>query len=240
MRTFKLIIEYDGTDFHGWQIQPRARTVQGELCRAVYHATCERSTVTGAGRTDSGVHAVGQVASFSSQTHLSPAVLHRALNGWLPWDIRVRSVEEAPGGFNARFDAKSRTYQYLLIRRPTALWRNYYYLVTGELDIAAMRRALSELFGEKDFTAFASSDDDSATKRCTVKRAELVEAPPLVTLAITADHFLHHMVRSVAGTVLEIGRGKPWSMARIIEAKGRVKSGPTLPPHALYLIKVTY
>jgi tRNA pseudouridine38-40 synthase len=240
MRNFKLTLEYDGMDFHGWQIQPDRRTVQGELCRAIEEITGERAAVTGAGRTDAGVHAVGQVASFRCETRLHPTVLCRALNATLPEDVRIRSAEEVSFNFNARFDAKSRTYQYLLIRRPTALWRNYYYLVTGELDIAAMRRALSELFGEKDFTAFASSDDDSATKRCTVKRAELVEAPPLVTLAITADHFLHHMVRSVAGTVLEIGRGKPWSMARIIEAKGRVKSGPTLPPHALYLIKVTY
>ena len=151
MRTFKLIVEYDGTDFRGWQIQPGQRTVQGELCRAVQHATCERSMVTGAGRTDSGVHAVGQVASFSSGTRLSPAVLRRALNGWLPWDIRVRSVEEAPGGFNARFDAKSRTYHYIFIRRETALWRNYYYLVTADLDLRAMRSALGDLRRREGF-----------------------------------------------------------------------------------------
>lgn len=240
MRNFKLILEYEGTGFHGWQIQPDRRTVQGELCRAIEEITGERPGVTGAGRTDAGVHAVGQVASFRCETRLHPAVLCRALNARLPEDIRIRNAEDAALNFNARFDAKSRTYHYLLIRRPTALWRNYYYLVTGELDLAAMRHALSELLGEKDFTAFASADDDSATKRCTVRRAELIEAPPLVTLAVTADHFLHHMVRSVAGTVLEIGRGKPWGMSDIIEAKGRAKSGPTLPPHGLYLMKVTY
>jgi tRNA pseudouridine38-40 synthase len=240
MRTFKLIIEYDGTDFHGWQIQPRARTVQGELCRAVYHATCERSTVTGAGRTDSGVHAVGQVASFSSQTHLSPAVLHRALNGWLPWDIRVRSVEEAPGGFNARFDAKSRTYHYIFIRRPTALWRNCYYLATADLDLRAMRGALGVLIGERDFTTFTTADDRSRTKRCNMTRAELVETPPLLALTLTADHFLHHMVRAIAGTVLEIGRGKPWNMADILAARDSSRAGQTLPPHALYLMSVRY
>jgi tRNA pseudouridine38-40 synthase len=240
MRTFKLIIEYDGTDFHGWQIQPYQRTVQGELCRAVYKATCERSTVTGAGRTDSGVHAVGQVASFSSGTALSPAVLRRALNGWLPADIRIRSVEEAPSGFNARFDAKSRTYHYIFIRRPTALWRNHYYLVTADLDIRAMRSALGDLVGAKDFTTFTTADDSSATKRCDLTRAELVETPPLLTLSLTADRFLHHMVRSIAGTTLEIGRGKPWKMADILAARDSSRAGQTLPPHALYLIAVRY
>ena len=240
MRSFKLILEYDGAGFQGWQIQPDGRTVQGELRRALEEITGERTTITGAGRTDAGVHAVGQVASFRCDTRLSPAVLRRALNAKLPEDVRIRSVEEASLTFSARFDAKSRTYHYLFIRRPTALWRRYYYLVTGQLDIGAMRRALSELLGEKDFTAFASADDASATKRCSVKRAELTEEPPLITIAVTADHFLHHMVRSVAGTVLEIGRGKPWSMADIIEARGRLRSGPTLPPHGLYLINVTY
>lgn len=240
MRTFKLIIEYDGTDFHGWQIQPRVRTVQGELSRAIYRATCERSTITGAGRTDAGVHAVGQVASFGSGTAMSPAVLLRAINGWLPWDIRVRSVEEAPSGFSARFDAKSRTYHYIFIRRPTALWRNHYHLVTADLDIRAMRSALGELIGEKDFTTFTTADDRSRTKRCDMKRAELVETPPLLALCLTADHFLHHMVRAIAGTVLEIGRGKPWNMADILAARDFSRAGQTLPPYALYLMSVRY
>jgi tRNA pseudouridine38-40 synthase len=240
MRTFKLIVEYDGTDFHGWQIQPGQRTVQGELCRAVYKATCGRSMVTGAGRTDSGVHAVGQVASFSSETRLAPDVLRRAINGWLPWDIRVRSVEEAPSGFSARFDAKSRTYHYIFIRRQTALWRNHYYLAAADLDIHAMRSALGDLMGTKDFTTFTTADDSSSTKRCDVTRAELVETPPLLTLSFTADHFLHHMVRSIAGTVLEIGRGKPWNMADVVAARDSSRAGQTLPPYALYLMAVRY
>ena len=240
MRNFKLVLEYDGTDFHGWQIQPDRRSVQGELSRAVEEITGERSAVTGAGRTDAGVHAVGQVASFTSETRLEPGVIRRALNARLPGDIRVRNVEEAAPGFNARFDATSRTYHYVLIRRPTALWRSYYYLVTARLDPAAMRGALAALVGEKDFAAFASSRDDSATKRCRVIRAELYDTPPLVTLAVTADHFLHHMVRSIAGTVLEAGRGKPVDMAGIIAARDSARAGPTLPPHALYLMHVGY
>jgi len=240
MSNFKLILEYDGTGFHGWQIQPDRRTVQGELRRAVEETTGERTTVTGAGRTDAGVHAVAQVASFASGTRLAPDVLLRALNARLPKDVRVRRLEEAPPRFNARYGAKSRTYHYILIRRPTALWRDYYYLVTAELDIAAMRGALGELRGEKDFTTFATSQDDSPVKVCRVIRAELVESPPLVTFAVTADHFLHHMMRSIAGTVLEIGRGKPWSMSGIIAARDSSRSGATLPPYALYLMHVGY
>jgi len=240
MPTFKLILEYDGTAFFGWQIQPDRRTVQGELRRAIEETTGERLTVTGAGRTDAGVHAVGQVASFASMTRLSPTVLLRALNARLPRDIRIRRIDEAPPRFNARFDAKSRTYHYLFIRRPTALWRSYYYLVTAGLDVAAMRAALGELVGERDFTTFASSRDDSPVKTCRVIRAELVETPPLMTLAVTADHFLHHMMRSLAGTLLEIGRGKSRSMAEIIAARDSSRAGATLPPYALYLMHVGY
>ena len=240
MRTFKLTIEYDGADFSGWQVQPDRRTVQGELYRALEETSGERGKIVGAGRTDAGVHAVGQVASVVSATKLAPAVLLRALNARLPFDIRVRSCTEAPEGFNARFDAKSRTYRYMFIRRPTALWRNYYYAVTGRFDTKAMRRSLGDLLGGRDFTSFASSEDDLPTKRCMMMRAELVEEPPLVVLSLTADHFLHHMVRSIAGTLLEIGRGKPWSMGEIIAAQDHSRTGPTLPPHALYLMEVTY
>jgi len=240
MRTFKMIVEYDGTDFFGWQAQPDLRTVQRSLQEAVFHATCRRSAVTGAGRTDSGVHAVGQVASFSSETRLAPDVLRRAINGWLPRDIRIRSVEEAPDGFSARFDAKSRTYHYVFIRRETALWRNRYQYVKGNLDLRAMRLALADLVGEKDFTTFTTADDGSRTKRCDLLRAELVETPPLLTLSLTADRFLHHMVRSIAGTLLDFGRGKPLSMADIVAARDSSRAGQTLPPHALYLMSVRY
>jgi tRNA pseudouridine38-40 synthase len=240
MRTFKLIVEYDGTDFFGWQAQPDLRTVQRSLCEAIRRATGERSVVTGAGRTDSGVHAVGQVASFRSETLLAPDVLRRAINGWLPRDIRIRSAEEAPASFNARFDAKSRTYHYLFIRRETALWRSRYCFVKGNLDLHAMRRALADLVGEKDFTTFTTADDGSRTKRCDLLKAELVETPPLLTLSLTADHFLHRMVRSIAGTLLDFGRGKPLSMAEIVAARDSSRAGQTLPPHALYMISVRY
>jgi len=239
MSTFKLTIEYDGADFFGWQVQPDRRTVQGELYAALERITGNRGTIVGAGRTDAGVHAVGQVASVRSDTALSPAVLRRAMNAVLPFDVRVRRCEEAAPAFNARFDAKRREYHYIFIRRQTALWRNYYYAVTGALDTSGMRRSLAGLIGEKDFAAFASVEE-LATTRCNMMKAELIESPPLVVLSLTADHFLHHMVRAIAGTVLMIGRGKPLSIEAIIAARDRTKAGPTLPPHALYLMSVVY
>ncbi len=239
MPTFKLTIEYDGTDFFGWQVQPDRRTVQGELYRALEQVAGDRGVIVGAGRTDAGVHAVGQVASVRSETRLSPAVLRRAMNAVLPFDVRIRHCEEAAPDFNARFDAKRREYRYIFIRRQTALWRRYYYPVAGALDTAAMRRSLACLPGEQDFAAFASLDATGST-RCNMMKAELVESPPLVVLSLTADHFLHHMVRAIAGTVLMIGRGKPLSMEEIIAGRNRAKAGPTLPPHALYLMNVTY
>ncbi len=240
MRNFKAVLEYDGFGFHGWQVQPGLRTVQGELMRAIEEVTGERSAVTGAGRTDAGVHATAQVASFLSATRLDPATVRRALNARLPADVRVSAVEEAPRDFNARFDARSRSYRYCLIRRPTALWRGHYHLVEGALDLPAMRRSLGDLVGERDFASFTTAEGREAASRCRVISAELLESPPLVAIAVTADRFLHKMMRLIAGTVLEIGYGKPWSAAEIIEARDPSRAGPALPPHALYLMKVEY
>lgn len=240
MRNFKLTIEYDGTHFYGWQIQPDRPTVQGELYSALEDLAAGEVKLVGAGRTDAGVHAVGQVASAGLETDLNPAVLRRALNAKLPPDILIRHVEDVRPSFNARFDAKSRTYNYIFIRRQSAIWRNYYHRIPEDLDLRSMRAALHELIGERDFTSFASSSDSCSTKRCNVIRADLIDASPLLVLEIEADHFLHNMVRSLAGTLLEIGRGKPWSVGEIIEARDRSRAGPTLAPYALYLMEVSY
>lgn len=240
MRNFKLVCEYDGALFHGWQTQPRLRTVQGELVRAVEEMTGERVRVTGAGRTDAGVHAVGQTANFLSETALAPSVLKRGLNARLPRDVRVSSVEEAPLEFNARFDARSRTYRYVFIRRQTALWRAHYHFVRGALDTGAMRAALRAIEGERDFSSFCSAEEASPNRRCRVISTALVDAPPLLAVEIRADHFLHKMVRMIAGTVLEAGRGKRVDMGAILEARDRSRSGPALPPCALYLVSVAY
>jgi len=239
MRNFKLTIEYDGTEFHGWQVQPDVRTVQGELMRALGELG-SGIAITGAGRTDAGVHASGQVASARLETRLDAPTVARALNAKLPRDVWVRNIEEVPLSFNARFDARSRTYRYIVTKRPTPLWRRHFHYYGGELDIRAMRRAARELVGEHDFSSFCSSADSSGTKICRVMATELVEAPPLISFDITADHFLHTMVRSIAGTLIEIGAGKPWKMREIVERRDRGAAGPTFPPNGLYLVEVRY
>ena len=239
MRNFKLTIEYDGTDFHGWQVQPDVRTVQGEIISALGELGSGVS-VTGAGRTDAGVHASGQVANARLETRHEAATLVKALNAKLPRDVSIREVEEAPLSFNARFDARSRTYRYIITRHPTALWRRHFHYYGGELDVGAMRKAVRAMLGEHDFSSFSSSADTSRTKLCRVMSAGLSEAPPLLSFEITADHFLHTMVRSIAGTLLEIGAGKPWDVREIMERRDRGAAGPTLPPHGLYLVGVRY
>lgn len=239
MRNFKLTIEYDGTEFHGWQVQPDVRTVQGEIMRALGELG-RGVTVTGSGRTDAGVHAAGQVANARLETGLEATTIARALNAKLPRDVRIKEIEEAPLSFNARFDARNRTYRYIVTRRPTPLWRRNFHYYGGELNIQAMRGAARELVGEHDFSSFSSSADSSGRKVCRVMTTELVEAPPLISFDITADHFLHTMVRSIAGTLIEIGVGKPWNMRDIIGRRDRGAAGPTLPPNGLYLVEVRY
>jgi tRNA pseudouridine38-40 synthase len=240
VRNFKLTIEYDGTEYAGWQLQPDRPTIQGELARALGALAEGEVQIVGAGRTDAGVHASGQVANARLETRHPPEVLLRAVNAHLPPDIIVRELAEVGVHFNARYDARSRTYQYIFVRRPTALWRRYYCTVAEPLDLGAMRRGLGALIGDHDFTSFASAEDECPTARCGVIRAELIELAPLLVLEIEADHFLHHMVRTIAGTILEIGRGKPLRIAEILEARDRAGAGPTLPPHALYLKRVSY
>jgi tRNA pseudouridine38-40 synthase len=196
--------------------------------------------VVGAGRTDAGVHATGQVASALIDTDLSADVLCNALNARLPLDVHIRRSEEVPIAFNARFDAKKRTYQYYFIRRPTALWRGRFYHIRGDFDTGAMRKALHALLGDQDFTSFALSADTDKTNLCNIMQAELNDVPPILTLTITADRFLHNMVRAIAGTILEIGRGKSLEINEVIAARDRSAAGPNLPPHALYLVRVAY
>lgn len=239
MRNLKLLIEYDGTDFAGWQVQPEQRTVQGELYGALAELGGPDIKITGAGRTDAGVHAAGQVANALLETKYGCDVLHRALNAKLPRDVRVRRVEEAPLSFNARFDARSRTYSYIFIRKATALWRRYYLAVEEDIDVGAMRGAAAKLKGRKDFASFASAGDNPSTI-CRMIEAQMIETGPLLTLTLKADHFLYHMVRTVAGTLLEIGKGKPLDMDAIIAACDRRQAGPTLAPQALYLMRVEY
>ena len=249
MRYFKLTIAYDGTDFHGWQMQTGRPTIQGEIVTVLRSLTQETVTLQGAGRTDAGVHAVGQVASFRTRSHLSAGDFQRALNALLPPTIRIVNGEEVGPTFNARWSARGKTYRYRLYRGrvvPPMLWR-YVLHYPFPLNEDAMREAAARFVGKHDFTSFAAStgseenDKDRATER-EIYSAELVRTPDNEELIFTVRgrSFLRYMVRKMVGTLLDVGRGKlaPEDIDRLYELKDRSKSGPTVAPQGLCMISV--
>ena len=244
MRTLKLILEYDGTDFSGWQIQPGRRTVQGELERTLAKLMGEKVAVIGSGRTDAGVHARGQVASFQTASQRSPEVILRALNAGGDRDIAVREVVDLgeDSEFHARFSAKSRIYEYRIIQGRSPLRRRYAWEVTYSLDLARMKQAAKCLVGKRDFTSFSSARAEAKTRICIVKNAGWHEEREGLVFRIEADRFLQAMVRSLVGTMVDIGRGrfKPNEMRRILMARDRSLAGKTAPAHGLCLVQVNY
>jgi tRNA pseudouridine38-40 synthase len=242
MPNFKLRIEYDGTDFHGWQKQPGLRTVQGLIEDALETILRERVTIYGAGRTDAGVHALGQVCSFAADTPRTSAEIGGALSSRLPEDIQVREVEEADSEFHARFSATGRRYVYYLRNEPSAIWRRYAHVVTYDLDVGAMQRAADCLVGEKDFTSFTPTRSNDAPPTCDLREATVEEEDGVIAVTVRADHFLHNMVRVIVGTLIEVGRGKwpPEHMEAILCKKDRAAAGPTVPPSGLFLVEVEY
>ncbi|MDR7416592.1 MAG: tRNA pseudouridine(38-40) synthase TruA [Armatimonadota bacterium] len=244
MRTLKLVIAYDGTRYAGWQRQPRAPSIQEELEKAVERVTGEAIRVVGAGRTDAGVHALAQVAHFRTS---SPLPAHRfvgALNHYLPRDIAVRCVQEAPETFHARRDARWRAYRYLIWNRPgrNPLLLNRALFWEGRLDLSAMREAASSLVGRHDFASFCATGSHPRTTFCTVYRLEVRQQGPLVVVEAVADRFLRHMVRMMVGTLLEVGAGKrsPESMGELLAARDSQLAGPVVEAGGLYLVRVGY
>ncbi len=242
MRNIKLEIEYDGTNFCGWQIQTDVRTVQGELETAITQLTREKIRVHSAGRTDTGVHALGQVVNFKTQSRLSEEVFQLGLNGILPKDVRVISAVEAEDDFNSRFSAKSRTYRYNIITRPVAVGRQYAWFFKKKLNMAKMRDACSLIIGSHDFQSFCQAGADVNHYLCNVLEADWDEKSDMLIFNITANRFLHNMVRILVGTFVKIGTGSinVNDLKHILNAKNRIKAGPTAPPHGLYLVKVLY
>jgi tRNA pseudouridine38-40 synthase len=242
VRNLKLVLEYDGTDFCGWQKQPKVRTVEGELVRVLADLLGPEPEIIAAGRTDSGVHAMGQVANFSWISEMSPRQIRCALNALLPVDIRVLEAEEVPLAFNARFDAKKRTYRYEISTQPTSIWRRYKWYVKYDMDIDAMRDAAGMMVGDGDFSAFTSKDE---TRSPWISMKEAGVAPSDsrgVSIVLTANRFLRKMVRMITGTLVEIGRGsmKPSELRDILASRERARAGPCAPPHGLYLVRVEY
>lgn len=242
MKTLALIIEYDGTDFLGWQIQPEGRTVQLELEAALKTILQTDIRVTAAGRTDTGVHATGQVVHFKTTSGIACDRLMKSLNGILPADICIHAVKEMPEQFHARFSAIGRRYIYRIIRRPTALMRHCAWHVTYPLDVDAMQQACVPLIGRHDFTSFCQATSTADGTLCDLRTLEWREDHDTLVLHIEANRFLHHMVRTIVGTAVDIGRGrwKPTILADMLEARDRKAAGANAPPNGLCLEQVIY
>jgi tRNA pseudouridine38-40 synthase len=251
MRYIKLTIAYDGTDFHGWQIQANKPTVQGEIVSVLRRLTQENTQLHGTGRTDAGVHALGQVASFRTQSALSPLEFQRALNALLPPTIRIAGCEETGPDFSARWSAKGKVYRYRIYRGkvvPPMLWR-YVLHYPFPLDEEAMREAAARFVGTHDFSSFAAStgseeDDKERDMQREIFSTELKRSEDGEELWFTVHgrSFLRYMVRKMVGTLLDVGRGKlkPEDIDRLYELKDRSKSGPTVPPHGLFMVRVDH
>jgi tRNA pseudouridine38-40 synthase len=242
MRAFKLSIEYDGTDFVGWQSQINGRAVQDEISRALRQIVQEDVTLIGSGRTDSGVHARGQVAGFRTHSPVSPSKLLSALNGLLPRDICIHAVEEVSPDFHARFDARYRRYRYFITRRPSAVDRRYCWFVSSPLDIPVMENVAQRVAGAHDFGAFCTHAFEVENQMCTVNRSVWSVEDHMLVYEIAADRFVHGMVRSLVGTMVDIGRGKIQAEAfdAILASCDRRRAGPAAPAHGLFLEEVRY
>jgi tRNA pseudouridine38-40 synthase len=251
-RSFKLTVCYDGTNYAGWQVQPQQKTIQRTLQNALTAVTGEAVTIVGSGRTDSGVHALGQAASCTIERwRASASDLMRALNANLPECIVVREAIDMPAGFHAIRDASGKQYRYQLqvggLR--DVFEHRYRWHLQQSLDIAAMRLAAACFLGRHDFVSFQASgaDPKKTTTRhiraCEVSEQETTSVDALhLAIEVEADGFLYNMVRNIVGTLVEVGRGKqtPDWIAQVIEAKNRCEAGPTAPPHGLFLVRVDY
>jgi tRNA pseudouridine38-40 synthase len=258
---WKLKLAYDGTDFHGWQIQPHHPTVQGELANAIERVTGERVLPQGSGRTDAGVHALGQVASCSLQASIPPENLHRALNRTLPSAIRILGAEHAPPEFHARHSVIAKTYEYRIFRGEICPpWvARYAYALNWPLDIESMRRAAGMVEGEHDFSSFAASDPDLSARTAdpldpdggpgNTRRiftsgfsTQATDAGEVLIYRVRGSGFLHHMVRNLVGTFLDVGRRHlaPGDIPLILAATSRSAAGPTAPARGLFLESVEY
>ncbi len=244
LRNIKLVLAYDGTEFSGWQTQPGFRTVQETLEQAVARLTGIPARVNASGRTDAGVHAAGQVANFYSPTALAPGVLVRGLNAHLPSDVVVREAADVPQAFDANRDARRKLYRYVIHDGPVpdVFLRRYCCHSRHRLDAAAMRRAAEPLVGRHDFHSFETGWPHRMSSVRTVTRLAVCRVGDWVWLDVEADGFLYNMVRSIAGTLMNVGRGY-WPEDRvlhILRAEDRREAGPTALAQGLFLVRVTY
>ena len=246
MPNIKLTLEYDGTRYYGWQRQRSLPTLQGILEEKIKQLTNEPVKVIGAGRTDAGVHAIGQVANFKTRMRLDKQAWQRALNSLLPEDIIVWKVERKGEKFHARYDAHCKIYRYCILNRPfrTAIGRQYQWVVYPPLNLARMRKASRLLNGRHDFSAFqaGSAVEKTRSSVCTIQKLSISKRRGAILFTIEADRFLHQMVRTIVGTLVEVGKGKrsPEEVTTILRSKDRNRAGQTAPPQGLFLMEVKY
>jgi len=244
VQTYRMTIEYDGTDFHGWQVQPNLPSVQAALETALQTVLRTPVNVVGSGRTDAGVHARRQVAHFQTGVPVDLFRLRASLNGLLPPSVTVTALETTAQGFHARYDARLRRYHYYLSTQPRALERHLRWYLRPAPDFDAMNTAAAALLGRHNFSAFCHTRSETKNRICTIRSACFMpeDRPHDWMFVIEADRFLHGMVRAIVGTLLEIGRGRrPLNdLPRILASGDRREAGPAAPAHGLVLEQVTY
>jgi len=244
MHTVKITISYDGTGYKGWQVQSNGKTIQGELERAAAGIFGKKVRIHGASRTDSGVHARGQVAHFKTSIKIPSAKMPKAFNSLLPGDIAVLKAEYVDDDFHSRFDAKSKNYRYFILnsRKRDPLNRTYVRRLPYKLNVPLMKEEIRALLGRHDFKAFQARDKKERSSIRNIMRLTIGKRGSLIVIDIEADGFLYNMVRNIVGTLIDIGRGHlpPGSMKKILANRDRSQAGPTAPASGLFLMKVNY
>jgi tRNA pseudouridine38-40 synthase len=245
LKNFKIIIEYDGTNYHGWQRQKQDRTIQQEIEQGLSTMTARQITLNGSGRTDAGVHAFGQVANFLCETDLLPEAFQKGLSSLLPDDIVIKECRLVDESFHARYDVKSKIYHYRILNSkvPAAIGRQYAWFIRKSLETAAMRSAILHIIGSHDFKSFEGTGSPRSHTIRNVTAADLIENNDgSINFKIEADGFLRYMVRNIVGTLVDVGLGKvtPAGFKDILESKNRSNASATAPAHGLFLMEVKY
>lgn len=244
MRNIKLTIEYDGKKFGGWQKQPSKLNIQGEIEQAISEIVSESVELIASGRTDSGVHALGQVANFKTNSNIPIEKMAIAINSKLKKSIVIKRAEEVPENFHARYNCKGKKYRYVINNssQGTAIYRDLEYYIPQKLDIEKMKQAIKYFEGEHDFKGFRASGTSSKNSVRIIYKAEVIKKEEKIIIELTGNGFMYNMVRIIAGTLVDVGLGKilPEDIPDIILSKDREKAGKTLPGYGLYLVEVYY
>ena len=244
MRNIKLTIEYDGKEFNGWQKQPNKLNIQGTIEQAIKSITGEDVELNGSGRTDAGVHAIGQVANFKTNSQIPIEKFAIAINSRLKRSIVIKKAEEVDEKFHSRLSCKKKTYRYVInnSEEGTAIYRNLETHIPQKLDVEKMKQAVKYFEGEHDFKAFKASGTSSKSSVRTIYKAQVIEEGDRIKIELTGNGFLYNMVRIISGTLVDVGLGKIKSedIPSIIESGDRTKAGKTFPAHGLYLVEVKY